>query len=371
LKFPFLLNDEEDEIKEKLLRILKQACSSLVNPPSNHTPPTILKNILTSLENFEIFYMKTDKSVLTTDEFIDHISIDNIFLFSQNYSQNLILQEIAKYPLTKYVGVLRSPKKRKLEFSIYPYHFKNEHESYRILSLILFDINNNPMLKIFISLPIMLKSCSDLIDHIYQSVLCRFYKMGTTNIVDFNKNNFYFIIQHGFGTFAYDIFIDSNDYLLKYDYENNLSIQYRLQIFTDDEIDTFTDDERIRIFVAFITKEGNPACHPLIVYIKNNSTVLEIKNLLIEKLKKINKLHVYGDINLSKVKFYTYSLENYKPVKDVLLINSKDEEQIIHFFKGKNGRPCNLLVEFLNNGNNNFINSSCFLENIPTLNFFQ
>jgi hypothetical protein len=237
------------------------------------------------------------------------------------------------------------------------------------------------MFKIHISLPKIIKKCSEIIDYIYQTVLCRFYKIepqSNNNFIDISeiqsnsdyKNNFYFIIQHGLGTFAFDILVESSANLLRDDYERNLYLEYRLQIFSKEEIETFAADERIKLFVAFITKEGNSACYPIIIFIKKNSTVLETKNLIIVKMKKINQLQVYGEVNLSKVKFYTYSLENYRPVKDILLINSKDEEQLIFYFKGKKG-PYNILIEFLIGAQNNFFNGSCFLQNTSILNIVQ
>ena len=69
-----------------------------------------------------------------------------------------------------------------------------------------------------------------------------------------------------------------------------------------------------------------------------------MKVVIFNKLKKIQTTQ---SIEYSKIKFYIYSLIDYKPHKDNLLINSKDEEKIAQFFKKG---PRNVLVELLQMG---------------------
>lgn len=325
-KLKFHLNDSIDEIYHKLFIHL-----SFI--------PNLFKNLLS--ENLEDFYLTSNKCIINQDYFISNMQQQNLYIYeAKNYNTYAINQELNDFPLLKYIGAGRSQNNHDIHFSI----IYSTDAEYTSEIFILFDIDNNAICKVNCNLPQELKKCEDVLFYLKDSVIKTFYQQHKQQIT---IENFYFIMQHSHSTFAYDIFTDKSQDLFMHKNKHDLSIAYRLQPYNSDEIEFFHSNH-LKLFVALATKEGNSACDPMIVFIPRDTKVIDVKNLMLDKMQKIKNINTKyeNNITLKSVKFYTYCLRDYRPSKEILLLNSKDEEPILSFFKSKNG-PYNLLIEFL------------------------
>jgi hypothetical protein len=355
-KYNFNLSEDAVTIYNRLLVYLKEESNfdyqnNNLNNNLHSGNQNLLKNLLK--ENLETFYVSPCPSLINSNsspsnleiknsqQFIQNLSTEYLTIFMLKYgTHSQIVSDVLQFPLLKYIGALRNIYSHKLTFTIkfVPDSLTETHDT---LILLLFDQNNNPMVKLFITLPSNLKKCSEIITYL-EHIILTFYPNS-----NFTPENFYFLIQHSRGTFAYDIFHDREQALFQYRHNRDLCIEYRLQPFINEDISMFHSSSNCKLFVTLVGKDGGPACDPIILFIDKESTVIQIKRLLVEKMNLIKKLVLsYGEINLTKIKFYTYSLQNYRPQKEILLLNSKDEEPLISYFKAKNSAH-NLLVEFL------------------------
>jgi len=349
-KFPFMISEPYESIKRRIYNYISESNFAVV------------KEILS--ENFEIFIFDEKKQLLRQLDFIETFTLENIIVRSFKITQNLIT-EVNRYPLLKYIGVSRQTSFHRLDFNIQ--FLKPElYSDYELLPLMMFDIDNNPFAKLNIFLPNELRICEEIVNYLYNQALLSFKQF-----YNIPPKNFYFIIQNDKASFAYDLFANRSINLFQHKNAGVL-IRYRLQPLRDQEIENINEKENCKIFCAFSTKEQNVACNPIVFFSKVTSTVKEIKMFLLEKMNKIEQLAIlYGEITLEKVKFYTYSLIDYNPVKDILLLRSKDDEPIQSYFK--KGGANNLLIEFLvpdmksvkvegNSNGNGFLNDSLSLK---------
>jgi hypothetical protein len=158
-------------------------------------------------------------------------------------------------------------------------------------------------------------------------------------------DNFKFILQHEKRAFAYDIFIKNEEELFRYE-SFSLDINYRLQPIITKELNIFKECDKI--FVAFSRRDMTPFSDPIIISLPNDTTIKQMKYFIYKKLTKTKK---FENLPFSKIKFYVYKLIDYKPQKEYLLINDKDEENIVTYFKG--GGVRNVLVELIDFENEN------------------
>jgi hypothetical protein len=157
------------------------------------------------------------------------------------------------------------------------------------------------------------------------------------------KDTLHFILQNSESFLAYDIFTNNEEDLYKYA-RHNISIVYRLQPFPKEEVEKFK--EKSKVFFALATRDFKSACDPVILHLDKAITVSEMKKIIFEKIKKITKLKNF-DLTISKLKFYTYSLLDYKPQKDILLLKSKDDDPLFNYCKH------NILIEIPSDVQNN------------------
>lgn len=308
-KYKFCLTDSEDEIKNKIFEYTKQ--SGLL--------PEILK------EPLEVKYLDKQKNLLNKEQFIESLTPENINFYclkTNNYLDN-------SFPIIKYI-TKSFINRLKVYINQVPF---SESDSFSTLSLVIFDIGNNPIGKVHICLPNHVKSCADTLLYLEDNVIANYYQ-------NIPLKNFYFVIQNPESFYAYEQFDNKSDYLTKYQ-NNNLVIEYRLQPYSDEDVELIESNTRNKIFVAFCKRDLSAACDPIIIYPHQDSTVLQTKQMLLDKMKNIEKLK-NEDLTLTKLKFYSYSLERYKPVKDVLLLSNKDESLMSNFWRNKTK---NLLVE--------------------------
>jgi len=156
--------------------------------------------------------------------------------------------------------------------------------------------------------------------------------------ISIKLENFKFMLQHHKRLFAYDIFVHNHCELFKYE-NQNLNISYRIQPLRNQDLKYLKNYDKI--FVAFCRRDSSAFCDPIVISLPNDTTIGEMKKSIFKKFKRIKATQY---IEYSKIKFYVYTLVDYKPHKDNLLINSKDEEKISQFFK-RGAR--NVLVELL------------------------
>jgi ubiquitin C-terminal hydrolase len=229
MKFKFSLTDSVEDIH----------CQLFVHLSSI---PNSFKNLLT--ENLEIFYLASNKSILNQDEFIKYLQKENLYIFdARNPNTSAIIQEINEFPLLKFIGASRSQPVHDIHFTI---NYSTE-EDYISEFFVLFDINNNPICKVNCNLPQEIKSCEDVLTYLENSLIKRFYPIEMQQIP---LENFYFIMQHTHSTFAYDIFTDKSQDLFQYKSKQDLSIVYRLQPFSHDDIESFHSNH-LKLFLEF------------------------------------------------------------------------------------------------------------------------
>lgn len=313
-KFEFNLKDDYIITKKKILKYTKE----------NIDLAFLFQDI------YKLYFMDSESNLMTCENFISRINEDNIFFIQGPYHS---IYELENFPLLKYISV---------ENKFYPriqYHFdlnipkdnidERMEDDIQInnikLNLLLFDRYNNPLAKLIFVYSETDTKCKTIIDYLYESVITKLYNP----IPDINS--FYFILQNENSFFAYDILINSQNNLFKYS-KHNLNIIYRLQPLEEIDIN------KKKLFIAFSTKDFKSACDPIILFVDDEVTVLEMKNIIYEKIKNIDKLEHY-DIESEKIKFYTYSLIEYKPHKGVLLLKSKDDDMLFKYCKH------NILVE--------------------------
>lgn len=407
----------------------------------------ITQNILFYSERQELMSLETFLNNVTKENFHirRNINLDQIGPNSNAY--NLLSNIIAKYPLIQLMD--SKDAYYKLTLHLLPIKLKNIRTfSYKDITL--YDIDNNPMIKIYFVLPNSLNECNEFLTYIKDKVLKVFYSdilcdsedeldddallsenvsnsihpqaksnSQTTlnrqpsdemalennsknyfatetkntnlnlndeiskknlnyknqnradsiddskdNMIIFNDEdneensaidktqnnpnkekrisikleNFKFMLQHQKRLFAYDIFVRNDEELFKYE-KCSLNISYRIQPLRNEDFNLLKQYEKI--FVAFCRRDSSAFCDPIIISLPNETTIGEMKKVIFNKLKKMKTTQ---GIEYSKIKYYIYSLIDYRPHKDYLLINSRDEEKIAQFFKKG---PRNVLVELL------------------------
>lgn len=359
IKFPFGMKDDDDSIPRRVFEHLKNYSITLkLNSPNEEKITTSIFNYLLE-EYLPTYVLTSNKLILSHEEFKNQLNENYLTLLSCKATSK-DADEINDYPLLKYIGT--KAHNQRMDFGIS--YLENEKEDdFRVTEVTLYDENNNAIVKLHLVLPNEVNTCEDILDYIYDDViLCNkiydFYYYKGLDFFDFSKfskNNFYFILQNPTGAFCYDLFIDKTNKLSMYEKNSSIKIKYRLQAYTDDQISQFKENNKLRLFIAFQTKEGLPILEPFIFYMDKSSSVLEVKNTILKKMK--NTIFIQNflkaksqqneefELTLNKLKFYTYTLLDYKPQKDILLLNTKDEEPIQNYLKMN--KPHNILIEFL------------------------
>jgi hypothetical protein len=436
-KFKLRLDDDIDEIMDNVIRYFN---FNLVHFSLDKffLMDEITSNILFYNERRELISLETLLSNLNKEYFVIRrtINLEQIPSNSNNY--NFLASLVNKFPLLQFMD--SKDALYKLTFQMSFIKLKNLGD-FLVKDLILYNIDNNPIIKIYFAFPHELYECNDYLKYMNDHVLKVFYsdiytengdeaidrrnslnnsiierknsdemiieshpnstqnnyfisekdnkkineniqisdknsnqnnegKIGSFNetkdnnliVLNADENNenlavekilnnsnsdkrisiklenFKFMLQHHKRLFAYDIFINNEDELFKYE-KNELNISYRIQPLRNDDLNLLKQNEKI--FVAFCRRDSSAFCDPIIISLPNETRIGEMKREIFNKLKKIKATQT---IEYSKIKYYIYSLIDYKPHKNNLLINSKDEEKICQFFK-KGAR--NVLVELL------------------------
>jgi ubiquitin C-terminal hydrolase len=184
----------------------------------------------------------------------------------------------------------------------------------------------------------------------------------------FLPSQFFFLCNNSQTEIIYDLFINPNETLKKFESDSKLLIDYRLQPFSSGELGLI--EEHNKTYVAVVNKE-RPICDPFMAFFDfSNTSVAIMKLTLINKLKKIKKVLQYLDElglsptdldNPNRIKFFTSTLNNYKPLKCFFFNMNTDEEMMSKFKINK--QVYNILIELptsqssLYNSNINLLNS--------------
>lgn len=434
MKFKLRLDDDTEEILNNLIDFFNY---NLIHYNIEQiflmdeiTPSVLFYNERRELISLEIFLSNIHKENFYIRR---NINLEQIPPNSSSY--NFLVNIIRKYPLLQLID--SKDALYKLSLQMFPIKLRNLR-NFLIKDLTLYDIDNNPIIKIYFAFPNELQECNEYLRYINDDVLKTFYsdiynekddegndlrnpienssrsinqlndrKNSDEMVIDNNPNsnpnnyfkseikdlkkndlnssnennnkklislngsknddsivlnadennenlvtnnltavntisikleNFKFMLQHQKRLFAYDIFISNEEELFKYE-KHNLNICYRIQPLRNEDLNLLKEYDKI--FVAFCRRDSSAFCDPIIISLPNETTIGEMKKVIFNKLKKIKATQ---SIEYSKIKYYIYSLIDYKPHKDNLLINSKDEEKISIFFKKG---PRNVLVELL------------------------
>jgi len=444
-KFKLRLNEDHDVIIKRVFDHLDYNINNF-NLENIFFQDEIIETILFFTENKKLINLDLFLRGLTPEYLYLRpcINLDQIPNHSNSY--NFMATLLNKFPLLQFMDSKDSL--YKLSFQLFPSKLEYVRRL-NIKDVLLYDIECNPILKIYFCFPIELRECNDYLEYIYDDVLKLFYEgifikndkeseedenigenindnVNTTRkqkklfrksnesistevierkeyfkseiknnklfescqeekqsnnddnenrimnsqkgfkrkLIDLDQNsnnidnkifndnnsgkkekknsikleNFKFMLQHQKRLFAYDMFISNDEELFRYE-RHSLNINYRIQPLTNEELYYLTKFEKI--YVAFCRRDTTPFCDPIIISLPNETTIGEMKKVIFNKIKKIKSTK---NIEYSQIKFYIYSLIDYRPHKDNLLINSKDEEKIAQFFKRG---PRNVLVELL------------------------
>jgi ubiquitin C-terminal hydrolase len=322
-RYLFSLADSEENIMERILQYAKDytGFNDLFETP------------------YKLYFLNPEENYLKTlEQFINELDSDQVSVLKYNARNSEYIEDM---PIYKYIQMSNREPELAFKFTLknlntYDDYSNSDDSEDRIpLNISFFDINNNPMCRLITYInrrTINDTVCARVINNIYDTAIKKLYDDSLP------PEDYYFVLQHPNTFFAYEIFTRRSENLLKY-CTHNLSIEYRLQPFSFEEIETFNDDQYSKVFVAFCTRDFKPACDPIVIHVNRDSKVIEAKNYIFEKIQKIEKVKRF-DFTFQKLKFYTYALIDYKPYKEILLLNTKDEEGLFTFCKH------NLLVEF-------------------------
>jgi ubiquitin C-terminal hydrolase len=332
-------NDLQVEIDEKLEFSLVESDEGVMRRVYSYARKFKDFNSLFQSKYLLYFLAPEDEKLRTLEHFLSELDSEQVYIMKNNTKSGLNKEDM---PLYKYIQTPNRDPEVFFQFTLKNMNapcyedsdYSDNNTNYIPFGITFFDIENNPICRLVTYVNTNAdNACIDVVENLYEIAIREIYPKNTPS-----QDSFFFILQHTSSFFAYEIFTRRHDNLLKY-INNNLSIEYRLQPFTEEEYTSFTDIGYSKLFIAFCTRDYKPACDPMIIHVKKDSKVIDVKKYIFEKIEKIKKLKNF-EFTFQKLKFYTYSLVDYKPIKEILLLPSKDEELLFHYCKH------NLLVEF-------------------------
>lgn len=276
---------------------------------------------------------KIDEEFLTKALTIDHIEIqterDRGPKFALACKENFIL---------KYLDQAEC----RLDFNMNIFPKQALSEAY-FQEIILYDSDNNRLCQLSLILPKKVKKCREIIDYLYDLVL---YNSEIYKGENFLPEDYFFILQHPKKHYIYQMLIDNNYDLLKYESKADF-IEYRLQPFKEQDIDCFQNTDYFKIFVAFqYVSSTHLKIEPIVIYLDKSLKLFELKFYIADKL---NKMKSTKEINFDEclIKYYTAKIFDLKVHKDVNLQQYKEEETLETVFKDT--RVYNVLIEIIKN----------------------
>ena len=201
----------------------------------------------------------------------------------------------------------------------------------------IFDIDNNYVSKLSILIPKKIRKTNEFLEYL-KSFLDEYFQNNL------ELNNYFFLLQKRNHNYLYQIITNANSELKIYESKFK-DIEYRIQPFSNEEINKIYNSEYKKIFVTFA--EYN-YFYPMIIYLKPEDN---FKNIKYEMAKKIERMKGYQEIlknNYSinnRIEFYIYKgiLSQDKMFPDKLI---KDDDTVSSVFKDTSG-AYNLLISFI------------------------
>jgi ubiquitin C-terminal hydrolase len=325
----------------------------------------LYKNLI-DLNNHYLLDQNKSLNLLTEIFLSNFISLENFDIPSERDKGPKFTQACKEIQILKFLNF--SECRIDFNFSIYPK--ENLNDSY-LQHLTIYDIDNNKICQLSIIFPKKIKKCKEMLEYIYNTVLTN--KNIVREIFDYDQ--YFFILQNPKKNYIYQMLVDNNSELSKFEGKAE-NLEFRLQPFSLNEIDNFFDSNHYKIFVSFNEKfkleaEGENSntntllfsgvfnkvvLSPLVLFIKKNLTLFELKFTINERIKKmissemgsekiqINNHQLISDFfEYLNISYFTSKIKDNKVHKEVNLQHYKEEEVIENILK--EGRVYNILVE--------------------------
>ena len=296
------------------------------------------KQIISKLcEKVALFYIDNNKKLnIVNEEYLKHNNGYIINLLRNNNEKEEMMKLVGKeyndYPILKFFDLQNC--RINLELNLYDYKALQDcyYQEFNI-----FDIDNNYVSKLSILIPKKIRKTNEFLEYL-KSFLDEYFQNNL------ELNNYFFLLQKRNHNYLYQIITNANSELKIYESKFK-DIEYRIQPFSNEEINKIYNSEYKKIFVTFA--EYN-YFYPMIIYLKPEDN---FKNIKYEMAKKIERMKGYQEMlknNYSinnRIEFYIYKgiLSQDKMFPDKLI---KDDDTVSSVFKDTSG-AYNLLISFI------------------------
>jgi hypothetical protein len=306
-------------------------------------------NLFHKIFNTELnYYLDIERNLQPLSTFINdrrNFTIDHVDLLPDRDSNQRYNSIYKDYPVFKYLNF----NEMRIDFNINLYP-KQVSPDINFEEISVYDKDNNKLYTLSSIFTRRCKKAKECIDYIYDVAIAD----NTINPDIWDRGNYYFILQHPKVPYIYQLLIDNNCEL--FSYEGKADIQYRLQPFSDEEVEYFGNNNYLKMFVFFQANGGSVYIDPLVMYIDRNERFRELKTMVLDKIMKIRKVlelfdigsdSMYDPENLTAIissclSFYQVKIHDCKIKKEVNL-HGRDNESVDNIFKDV--RVYNLLVE--------------------------
>jgi hypothetical protein len=290
------------------------------------------------------YYLDFKKN-FTPADFINKSSFttDYIDLLPDRDSNQRYHSIYKDYPVFKYLNF--NDMRIDFNLNLYP---KQISPDVNFEEIAVYDKDNNKLYTISSILARRCKKAKECIDYIYEVALAN----SELNAAVYDKRNYYFILQHPKIPYIYQLLIDNNCEL--FTYEGKADIQYRLQPFSDDEIELFGNNNYFKLFIFFQTNSSHIYLDPIVLYVNRNEKLKDVKTMILDKMIRMNSIlglfenNILEDLeNLlaiisSCLSFYQVRIHECK-IKKEFNLHNKDIDTMENIYRDM--RVYNLLVE--------------------------
>ncbi|MCQ2817259.1 MAG: hypothetical protein MJ252_08345 [archaeon] len=286
-------------------------------------------DIIFDCNNHYFINEKQEMSLINQEFLGDNINDTNLRFIDENPPNITKFEEVKDFNV---LGRLNHSECR-FNFKFNLYNQLDSNDNFQEFHL--YDLYNNEICQLSCLIPKKLRRTFEILDYLYEIIK---KKIGC----ELDRDNYYIIMQSNSKKYAYHLILED-----KFDlkmYENKASdIEYRIQPYSNEEINNFKDKDCKRIFFNF----SDILFNPIILYFHNDVTFFEIRqkiDKILEKTKGFDEFISKKNDKELKYNFYKCCIHE----KDIAkLVNGfiRSEDTVLDCFKDISG-ALNVLIEF-------------------------